>query len=64
MTLTVEKHPGVKCPRCYRYTGEGRYNYDGLCDRCCEVILKAYPDHVSVQRILQCRIDQRKRWIL
>ena len=38
----------VKCPRCWHYTHAGIHNHDGLCDRCCNVLLEAFPDHPSV----------------
>jgi hypothetical protein len=41
----------TKCPRCWHYTHEGLSNYDGLCDRCCNVLLTAWPDHASVPHI-------------
>jgi hypothetical protein len=53
---------GVKCPRCYRLTGEGRFNFDGLCDRCCGVILKQFPAHWSVDGIKRAYAEQRKKW--
>lgn len=43
----VTRAEGVKCPRCWKLTGEGRFNYDGLCDPCCRVILADYPQHES-----------------
>jgi hypothetical protein len=53
---------GMKCPRCYRLTGEGHHNYDGLCDRCFGVILKNFPEHWSVPGIRQSHAEQRKKW--
>lgn len=41
----------VKCPRCWHYTHEGLHNHDNLCDRCCHVLLNAWPDHPSVPHI-------------
>lgn len=43
----------TKCPRCRHYTHEGLHNYDGLCDRCCNVIVNTWPDHESVPHIKQ-----------
>ena len=50
----------AKCPRCWRYTGEGRFNFDGLCDRCCAVILADYPEHPSVLHIQAAYARQRE----
>ena len=41
----------TKCPRCWHYTHEGLHNHDGLCDRCCRVLVDAWPDHESVPYI-------------
>jgi len=41
----------TKCPRCWHYTHEGLHNHDGLCDRCCNVLVAAWPDHESVPHI-------------
>lgn len=60
--IEVAHAEGVKCPRCWKHTGEGRFNFDGLCDVCCDVILKDFPDHESVPHILASKADQRKRW--
>lgn len=51
MNITVVKHEGVKCPRCYRYTGEGRFNFDGLCDRCCDVLCEMRHDAAPYIRV-------------
>lgn len=57
--IDVAKAEGVKCPRCWKWTGEGRFNFDGLCDECCEVILADFPYHESVPFILASREEQR-----
>ena len=43
-----DRGQAVKCPRCWQWTIVGRWNFDGLCDRCCHVIRKDYPQHESV----------------
>ena len=45
----------VRCPRCWHYTHEGLSNYENLCDRCCRVLIDAWPDHPSVPHI-------KKQW--
>ena len=50
----------VKCPRCWHYTHEGLLNFDGLCDRCCNVLVDAHKDHVSVPHILKAWEKQRQ----
>lgn len=45
----------TKCPRCWHYTHEGLHNHDGLCDRCCRVLIDHYPNHESVAHILKRR---------
>ena len=62
-TVTVSKAEGVKCPRCWKVTGEGRFNFDGLCDACCTVLVHAYPEHEAVPLILQSYFDQHCRWV-
>ncbi len=52
MHITITKHKGVKCPRCWKYTGEGRFNFDGLCDMCCDVLLNDYPEHEASKQIV------------
>lgn len=44
MDVAVERTTGVKCPRCYRYTNEGHFNFESLCDRCCTILLKGFPE--------------------
>lgn len=55
-----------KCPRCYRYTPSD-LNHDGLCDRCCKVIVDCFPDHWSVPLIKEAydrqRAMTREDWI-
>lgn len=53
---------GIKCPRCYRRTGEGHFNFDGLCDRCCRAILSDFPDHWSVAGIKEAFAKQKTMW--
>ena len=52
----------VKCPRCWLWTVAGRFNYDHLCDRCCEVLVKDHPKHESVPHILAAYNEQAKKW--
>ena len=52
----------AKCPRCWRYTGEGRMNFDGLCDPCCRVLVTDYPGHVAPPQIEAAYAAQRRRW--
>lgn len=44
----------VLCPRCRQYYGiwSTPPNYDNLCDRCCSVLVQAFPDHPSVPLIV------------
>ncbi len=49
--VKVERTTHPKCPRCYRHTPEGRWNFDSLCDRCCTVLLDKFPDHWSIPHI-------------
>ena len=62
MKILVTKAEGVKCPRCWKMTGEGRYNFDGLCDPCQAVILADFPQHESVPSIQAAKAEQRRRW--
>lgn len=52
----------VKCPRCWHYTHEGQHNHDGLCDRCCNVLLSDFPEHESIPHIKASREAQKQRW--
>ena len=52
----------VKCPRCWKWTAEGRFNYDNLCDRCCQVLVSDHPQHESVPHILAAFKVQAERW--
>jgi hypothetical protein len=62
MKVTVTKAEGVKCPRCWKITGEGRWNFDGLCDPCCHVIITDFPTHEAVPQILASRRVQKEHW--
>jgi len=42
--VVVQRAEGVKCPRCWHYTGEGRFNMDNLCDRCYLVLAIDYAE--------------------
>ena len=48
-----------RCPRCWHYHTV-KLNYDHLCDRCCIVLMSAWPDHVSVPHIRGNWEAQRK----
>ena len=50
----------IKCPRCWHYTHEGLSNFDNLCDRCCNVLISAWPDHESVPHIKRRRKEGEK----
>lgn len=52
----------IKCPRCWHYTHEGLHNHEGLCDRCCNVLLEAWPDHESIPHIKQRREEWKKAY--
>jgi hypothetical protein len=43
----------VKCPRCWHYTHSGLSNHDCLCDRCCRILIDAWPNHESVPHIIE-----------
>lgn len=60
--VTVSKAEGAKCPRCWRVTGEGRYNFDGLCDRCCGALCADYPTHPAVPGIVSAYVQQHRHW--
>lgn len=42
-----------QCPRCKRYTKSGIHNFDGLCERCCDVLIHSWPDFEAVPLIKQ-----------
>ena len=62
ISITVEKASGVKCPRCWKITGEGRVNADGLCAPCCNVLIEDFPDLPIVSLILESRQQQRSKY--
>jgi hypothetical protein len=51
----------IKCPRCWHYTHEGLHNHDGLCDRCCNVLIESWPDHESIPHIKQRRAKPKEK---
>jgi hypothetical protein len=53
----------AKCPRCW-HMHTVLINHDKLCDRCCNVLIQVWPDHVSVPFILACCETQRKQFSL
>ncbi len=52
----------IKCPRCWHYTHEGLENHDGLCDRCVNVMIEAYPDHAQTPAIREKRKQSQTKW--
>lgn len=62
--IVVTKADGMKCPRCWKVTGAGRFNFDGLCDPCAHLLIERFPDHESVPHIQQAYADQRARWVV
>jgi hypothetical protein len=50
----------VLCPRCLRMTGEGRWNYSGLCDPCCTALTTVFSMHPAVTSIEAAYNMQRK----
>lgn len=52
----------AKCPRCWHYTGASRFNYDNLCDKCCDAIVNDYPDHEAVPGIKEAYRKQREQF--
>ena len=51
-----------KCPRCWKYHA-CKDNFDGLCDHCCSVLLKDYPEHESIQFIKESYNKQRMMYL-
>jgi isoleucyl-tRNA synthetase len=51
----------LKCPRCWHYTHSGLHNFDGLCDRCCDVLIMDHPEHPSIEHILKRRKENDER---
>lgn len=53
----------IQCPRCFFYTSivASPPNYDGLCNRCCRVLVNGFPDHPSVPNILSTLKIQNKQ---
>ena len=52
----------VKCPRCWQYTHSGLFNFDNLCDKCCDAMIEGWPDHELTQEILNNRRQQLAFW--
>jgi len=48
--ITASVAQGIKCPRCWHYHGV-RENHDGLCDRCCLVMMQDFPQHEETPAI-------------
>lgn len=51
----------VKCPRCWHYHTI-KINHDGLCDRCCRVMLQNFQNHPSTPLIAKSLEMQRNRF--
>lgn len=51
----------TKCPRCWHFHAV-RLNYEGLCDRCCKVLIEDWPNHESVPGIVASREAQRQQF--
>ncbi len=51
----------IKCPRCW-HLHTVKLNFDGLCDRCCSVLVEAWPNHESVPLIVAARETQMQRF--
>jgi hypothetical protein len=67
LTVIVERADGLKCPRCWRFFGI-RDNPQGLCDRCCGVLLQSKADEFGVDAVLYAELldqirDSRKRQV-
>jgi hypothetical protein len=63
VALSLANNPDyTKCPRCWHYTHEGLHNHDGLCDRCCSVLLDVWPDHEATQAIKLRRTHDTRRY--
>ena len=57
LRVEVERAEGVRCPRCWHVTPEGRLNHDHLCDRCCAALLADWPEYAV--GILAAKAAQR-----
>lgn len=51
----------IKCPRCW-HMHTVLLNYDGLCDRCCSVLIEAWPNHESAPFIIASRDAQQRHF--
>lgn len=61
LNIQVTQADGVKCPRCWKIHPV-RVNFDNLCDRCVDAILKDHPTHESVPHIKAALKAQQERW--
>ncbi len=50
-----------KCPRCWHYHAV-KENYDELCDRCCHVLVEAWPEHDAIPGIQESWERQRAKY--
>ena len=50
VTSMLDNPRAVKCPRCWHYHTVGE-NHDNLCDRCCHVMMNAWPGHLATPLI-------------
>jgi len=51
--VDVEKAPGVKCERCWRYVPSTRTEPDwaGLCDRCVDAVFRLKPEATGAEPV-------------
>jgi hypothetical protein len=61
LEVSVKHFDGVGCPRC-KHHHHATLNYDGLCDRCCGVLLAEHPNHPSIPHIQASYAAQRKHF--
>lgn len=52
---------GHKCPRCQLWH-QVTENFDGLCDRCCDVMITDWPQHEFTVEIIKSRQEQRIKY--
>ena len=46
LEINIQHAPGLKCPRCWKYTINAHYPTD-LCQRCLNVLKENYPDKLN-----------------
>ena len=75
--LSIDDGRNVKCPRCWHWHGvvenfghqpgtvlpnERNPDKEKLCDRCQQVILSDFPNHVSVPHIVAALSEQHRKY--